>query len=142
MCCNMGWGQMAATAVKPGMLRRVLIVEDDHSICELLSDILDAEGFLPVCVATDREAYSILPTVPAFTAMLVDINLGTGTTGFDVARFARQVIPSIAVIYVTGQATEESFRSFGVSESKLVLKPFTADEMLAVIHDRLPANDD
>jgi predicted esterase len=32
--------------------------------------------------------------------MIVDVTLGTGTTGFDVARFARQLDPHLAVIYV------------------------------------------
>jgi CheY-like chemotaxis protein len=132
---------MAATSVKADAKRRVLVVEDDHSICELLSDLLDTMGFQTVCVEDDRGAYDILPTAPKFDALLVDVNLGPGTTGFDVARFARQVIPDIAVIYVSGQASAHSFKAFGVPESAFVPKPFTADELLEAVRSRIPAND-
>jgi CheY-like chemotaxis protein len=132
---------MAATAAEVATPRRVLVVEDDHSICELLSDLLEAEGFQTVCVSADREAYSILPTLPTFEALLVDVNLGPGTIGFDVARFARQVIPKLPVVYVTGQASPESFNAFGVPGSRLVTKPFNAQELLGVLHETLPANE-
>jgi CheY-like chemotaxis protein len=132
---------MAATAAETVTPRRVLVVEDDPTICELLGDLLGAEGFETVCVATDREAYSVLPTVPPFVALLVDVNLGAGTTGFDVARFARQVFPDLPVVYVTGQASPESFNAFGVPGSVLVMKPFTADELRAAMRQTLPADD-
>ena len=132
---------MAATAAKPDRDRRVLLVEDDPAICELISDLLDSAGLKTVCVQTDRQAYDILPTLPPFAALLVDVNLGAGTTGFDVARFARQVIPNVAVIYVSGQASQDSFKAFGVPDSAFVAKPFTAEELLATVQSRIPAND-
>src|SRR4051812_45566770 len=121
---------MAATSAKPETGMRVLVVEDDHAICEIIHDLLDSIGLHTVCVTTDRAAYDILPTLPTFAALLVDVNLGQGTTGFDVARFARQVIPDVAVIYVSGQASPQSFKAFGVPESAFVLKPFSGDELI------------
>lgn len=132
---------MAATAARPHAGRRVLVVEDDQAIGELIGDLLTALGFQAVYVRTDRQAYDVLPTLPTFSAILVDVNLGTGTTGFDVARFARQVIPEIAVIYVSGQASPTSFKAFGVPDSAFVAKPFTADELLQAVRSRLPANE-
>lgn len=132
---------MAATAFQPSTRRRVLVVEDDHSICELIADLLQSLDLDTACARTDRAAYDILPTLPAFSAVLVDVNLGTGTTGFDVARFARQVIPDVAVIYVSGQASHQSFKAFGVPDSDFVAKPFTAEELLRAVRFRLPAND-
>lgn len=121
--------------------RRVLLVEDDHAICELISELLHGLGFQTTCAQTDRQAYDILPTLPTFAAVLVDVNLGAGTTGFDVARFARQVLPDVAVIYVSGQASEQSFKAFGVPDSGFVAKPFTAEELLQALRARVPANE-
>lgn len=132
---------MTATAAEIATPRRLLLVEDDHSICELLADILEAEGYQLICVNTDREAYSVVPTLPVLAGLLVDVNLGPGTTGFDVARFARQLIPDLPVVYVTGQASPESFNAFGVPGSRLVTKPFTGPELLEVLLEVLPAND-
>jgi CheY-like chemotaxis protein len=56
-----------------------------------------------------------------------------------VARFARQVIPELPVLYVTGEASQESFEAFGVPESDFVAKPFTADDLLAKLQNRMAA---
>src|SRR5436190_23216506 len=98
---------MAATSVKADPGRRVLVVEDDHSICELIDELLETIGLDTICVASDRAAYEMLSAAPQLTALLVDVNLGAGTTGFDVARFARQSIPDLPVIYVSGQASTD-----------------------------------
>jgi DNA-binding response OmpR family regulator len=118
---------------------RVLVVEDDPAICALITDILREAGLETECVQTDRSAYGIIPTLPTIVALVVDINLGAGTTGFDVARFARQVVPNLPVIYVTGEASPESFNAFGVPDSDFVAKPFTAGELLARLQSRLAA---
>jgi CheY-like chemotaxis protein len=132
---------MAATAAKPETGRRVLLVDDDRAVCEVISDLLSEIGLQTVCVHTDRQAYDVLPTLPTFSALLVDVNLGSGTTGFDVARFARQVIPDVAVIYVSGQASPKSFRAFGVPDSAFVLKPFRPEELLEAVRSHIPANE-
>lgn len=118
---------------------RVLVVEDDHAICALITDILEGAGLETECVENDRSAYAIIPTLPTIAALIVDINLGTGTTGFDVARFARQVIPQLPVLYVTGEASPDSFQAFGVPDSDFLEKPFTAGQLLAKLQTRLAA---
>jgi CheY-like chemotaxis protein len=132
---------MAATAARPQTGRRVLVVEDDHAICDLIGDLLTGIGLEAVCVSSDRQAYDILPTLPVFSALLVDVNLGAGTTGFDVARFARQVIPDLPVLYVSGQASQASFKAFGVPDSAFIAKPFAAEELIEAVRSRLPANE-
>ncbi|MDB5475494.1 MAG: CheY-like receiver [Phenylobacterium sp.] len=109
------------------------MVEDDHGICELISDMLGAERFEVACVASDREAYQRLGGAAAVDALIVDVNLGPGTTGFDVARFARQRNAGLPVIYVSGQASRDSFKAFGVPGSYFVAKPFTADELVDAV---------
>jgi CheY-like chemotaxis protein len=131
----------ATTSAKADPARRVLVVEDDHAICDLIDELLQTMSLETVCVASDRDAYDALSTEPPFAALLVDVNLGAGTTGFDVARFARQSTPDLPVIYVSGQASTDSFRAFGVPDSAFVAKPFTAEELLETVRSRIPAND-
>jgi DNA-binding response OmpR family regulator len=119
-------------------MTRVLVVEDDHAICALISDILESADIETKCVKSDVEAYAEL-TLPTYKALIVDINLGKGTTGFDVARFARQVVPHLPVIYVTGDADQESFRAFGVPDSDFLEKPFAPEELLGIVTSRLKA---
>jgi|SRR6185437_2457578 len=132
---------MAAVSANPATARRVLVVEDDAAVGQVMADILAPLGLQVVTARSDRAAYDMLPTLPAFSALLVDVNLGSGTTGFDVARFARQVLPDVAVVYVTGQASPDSFKAFGVPDSGFVAKPFTAESLVEALRSRLPAND-
>ena len=120
-------------------LGRVLVVEDDPAICGLISEMLEETRLAAVCVRSDMDAYVALPTLPTFKAVILDINLGSGTTGFDVARFARRVIPEIGVVYISGEASLASVATFGVPGSVFLDKQFSAEQMLGALLPRLSA---
>ena len=96
---------------------RVLIIDDDAGLLALIREDLREQGLECECARSDREAYGLLASGPAFDAVIVDVNLGVGTTGFDVARRARQVTPDIRVVYISGEANARSWMSFGVPSS-------------------------
>lgn len=121
---------MAAAARRIEAVRRILVVDDDEELCNLISEMLEEHGYEAQCINNDRGAYAALSGVLAYAALVVDVNLGPGVTGFDVARFARQMRPSLPVLYVSGDANETSFRAFGVPGSAFVAKPFAADELV------------
>jgi DNA-binding response OmpR family regulator len=116
---------------------RVLIVDDDAAVCELISDMLEGSGLEPVCVQSDRDAYEVLLDPAELAALIADVNLGRGTTGFDIARRARSAAPDVAVIFVSGEAAPDSLKAFGVPGSVFLAKPFTADELLAKLEAQL-----
>lgn len=133
---------MFEAASQPSTAHRVLVVEDERALCELLTDIIGGDGFETVCVQTDKQAYQALRRDTDFACMVVDVNLGTGTTGYDVARYARQIAPQVPVIYVSGQTSEDSFRANGVPGSLFLPKPFTATELLERLRMLVGDNDD
>lgn len=133
---------MPAAAPRPDQRTHVLIVEDDSDICELLTDIIQAEGFRATCVRSDREAYDALGEDREFVCMIIDVNLGAGTTGYDVARFARQLDTSLPVIYVSGQTSPASFQANGVPGGLFLPKPFTPAELMERVHMLVGDNDD
>ncbi len=117
----------------------VLVVEDDHAVGALMCEALVDGGFLVECVGNDHDAYARISSLPTLGALVLDVNLGAGTTGYDVARFARQVIPDIAVIYVSGEVPASSFKAFGAPESTFVQKPFTPADLVAAVTRKLGA---
>ncbi|HEV2532060.1 response regulator [Phenylobacterium sp.] len=133
---------MSEAALNPGSEARVLVVEDESAICELLSDMLETEGFKAHCVQTDRGAYDALQHDRSYACMIVDVNLGSGTTGYDVARFARQIDPALPVIFVSGQTSPASFKANSVAGSLFLAKPFTAAELLERVRMLVGDNDD
>lgn len=114
-------------------LDRILIVDDQPALCEMIAAMLDGLDLEPLCVHSDRAAYAALQTQGPFRALITDINLGPGTTGFDIGRAARQGDPGIAVVYVSGEAKPDSFPIFGVAGSAFLEKPFGSAELLEAI---------
>lgn len=112
-----------------GQMGRVLIVDDDPGVCAIIAEILGEEGIEVACAQNDSAAYAMIPTLPNFRALVVDVDLGQGTTGFDVARFARKVIPDLPVIYISGAASNAHLEAFGVPESQFLQKPFTSEKL-------------
>lgn len=111
----------------------VLVVEDEPHICELIADILDAEGFASVCANRDEEAFEALRSQPAFACLVVDVNLREGMTGYDVARYARTLDPELPVVFVSGEISAASVDANGVPGALFAPKPFTADELVTKV---------
>jgi len=111
----------------------ILVVEDEPDVCNVIQDQLADIGYEAVCVNNDGGAYRLL-TERRFDALLVDINLGRGTTGFDVARYARRLHPKIAVVYVTG-SSQESVSVHGVRGAVMVSKPFDRSDLLNALEE-------
>jgi two-component system, cell cycle response regulator CpdR len=116
-----------------GASARVLVVEDEPEVCDLIHQQLADVGFEVVCAANDDVAYRTLQEeARSFKALIVDINLGKGTTGFDVARHARRLNPEVPVIYVTG-GDPTTVEHHAVEGAALVLKPFDRDDLLGAL---------
>ena len=82
---------------------RVLLVEDDPLICDLVEDSLRDRGLDVATAHTGREACARIEAEPRLFAVLVtDINLGDQVNGFQVAKHARDLNPTLKVVYMTG----------------------------------------
>src|SRR3569623_3142968 len=131
---------MAAAAARfVSTERRILVVDDDRSICELVCEMLSLHGYELECVASDHEAHRRLTSDDTFDAVILDVNLGPGVTGFDLARYARSLRPDFPVIYISGQASHANFKMHGVPGSTFVEKPFTAEELIDAVEIALAA---
>ena len=116
-----------------GSFARVLVVEDEPEVCELIHQQLADVGYEVVCASNDDVAYRTLQQeARSFKALIVDINLGKGTTGFDVARQARRLNPSVPVVFVTG-GDPSTVETHGVDGAALVLKPFDREDLLVAL---------
>lgn len=111
----------------------VLIVEDDPLIGMAAEEAVRDAGGIPTHVDSDRAAYAELEAgAPTLDALVVDVNLGEGTTGFDVARFARRLNPSLPVAYLTGGPREWA-AWFGVDDAAFLAKPVSDAELVRTI---------
>jgi DNA-binding NarL/FixJ family response regulator len=80
--------------------RRLLIVEDEPLVAALLADALTAEGFT---VASANDVVSAREGIRDFDpdGLIIDISLGPGPTGVDLAYAVRKERSDIAILFLT-----------------------------------------
>ncbi len=93
-------------AANNNSVNSVLIIEDDAAQLKTLADILETEGFLPVCCKSEKEAYETLEKQEMNVAIL-DLRLGD-VDGISVLKKLKKHDPEIKVIINTAYASLES----------------------------------
>lgn len=83
--------------------RRVLVVDDEPIMAALVSNALHSGGFETRACASVREARE---AIVAFDpdAAVIDISLGRGPTGIDLAHVLQRTHPGVAVLLLTKHA--------------------------------------
>jgi two-component system OmpR family response regulator len=118
-----------------------LVVEDDETAAAAFCRALEEHGYQFMALDSADKAMQALGSGVAFAALVVDVNLGRGETGYAVARLARQADPELPVIYVSGEPTLRSWETFGVPGSRYLAKPFRSQALLDLLQTLLPAPD-
>lgn len=80
--------------------RSVVVVEDDSFLRSLLADSLDKSGFEVSTAASAADAKRIIKVVNP-DAVVLDIDLGPGPNGFDIAENLLKTAPDIAIVFLT-----------------------------------------
>ena len=80
--------------------RKVLIVEDDPLLRSLIADGLKGSNFSVSVAASAAEAKRVILEVDPDVALL-DIELGNGPTGLDLAEYISTTAPHIAIVFLT-----------------------------------------
>ncbi|TDK37141.1 response regulator [Rhizobium deserti] len=120
--------------------RSVLLVEDDALIRLDAEEILTSEGFEVLAVDSGKQAVAELDTDGGrFDAVVTDIRLGDGPSGWDVGRHARELVATIPVIYMTADSAK-AWSSQGVPNSVLLQKPFVPAQLITALSTLLNQN--
>ena len=99
---------------------RVLVVEDEALICGFIEDALLEGGFEACSVNSGEAALSTFcDGREQCRALLTDVNLGDGISGWELARQIREITPGFPVVYMTS-ASAPDWKSQGVDGSVLI----------------------
>jgi CheY-like chemotaxis protein len=79
----------------------ILVVDDATEILELTSSVLEEAGYAVLRCAGSRKALAVVNDGRAIDFLQTDITMPS-INGFELARAARAVRPSLAVAYLTG----------------------------------------
>ncbi|WP_169742740.1 response regulator [Muricoccus aerilatus] len=113
----------------PGPNFDVVVLEDDDLVRDVLTDIIEAEGFAVRPATTADDALEQIASSAGCSLLLTDIDLGPGPSGFEAARLAQEQHPNLPVIYLTGRPAHGNGREFGPKE-RFLRKPFRTRELV------------
>jgi len=111
------------------MPEKILIVDDDRNICEILEFNLKNEGFDVEVAYSAEEALEKLPD--EFAVVLLDVMMG-GMSGYKMAEKLRAEGNQIPIIFLTAKDTEnDMLTGFSVGGDDYISKPFSIKEVIA-----------
>jgi|GEM_PF-314127 len=113
----------------------ILVVDDDSTAREVMSDLLQARGFKTIAVSSGEEVFEWLGKVDL---VLLDAML-PGRDGWSICRELKERHdPLLPVIMVTARAAPaDMVRTFDAHADDYITKPFHAAELIARIGTRL-----
>jgi DNA-binding response OmpR family regulator len=112
--------------------KRILIVEDNASLAEVLSDNLTFEGF---DVQSVDDGSLAIDKVREFFPDLVVLDLMLpGLDGFEICRAIRQRGQTAIMILTARVQKDDRIRGFALGADDYVTKPFDLEELIARVH--------
>jgi len=121
-------------------MKRILIVDDEPGILEVLRTLLETEDREIVAANNGEEATKNL-TNREFDLMITDIRM-TPVSGMDLLRSARDIRPDMAVIMLTAFGTvDTAVEAMQLGAFDYIHKPFKAAELLAIVQRALEYQD-
>lgn len=112
---------------------RILVVDDEEDLCEILKFNLETEGYKVVTANSAEEALTL--DVGSFDLLLLDVMMG-GMSGFAMARKlkAEDSTANIPIIFLTARDTEnDTLTGFNLGADDYISKPFSIREVLVRI---------
>jgi two-component system cell cycle response regulator CpdR len=113
--------------------KMLLLVEDEALVRHDLKEGLVGAGFDVIDLAQGEKALSEIKADPSrISGLITDINLGRGPDGWEIARRARELIPALPVVYMSGHGAVD-WPSKGVPNSLILTKPFATAQLITAI---------
>jgi len=111
------------------MEERILVVDDEKDICDILQFNLENEGYKVDLANSAEEALSIL--TDRHDLIILDVMMG-GMSGFKMAEKLRKEEKSVPIIFLTAKNTEnDMLTGFSLGGDDYMSKPFSVKELIA-----------
>ncbi len=107
----------------------VMVVEDEHALRENMSELLEAEGFKPVCAENGRDALYFLRAQKLLPAVILLDLMMPVMSGWQFREHQLQDTWLSAIPVIVVSAMDDR----GIKAAAKVPKPFRVEELLATI---------
>ena len=111
---------------------RILVVDDEESIRDLLRLVLTGQGYSVVTASGGEEAIEYLEAQP-FDLVITDLVMPT-VNGVEVLRAAKRIDPNFPVIVITGYPSVETVTELvRLGAGDYLTKPFNVDVVIVTV---------
>jgi PAS domain S-box-containing protein len=136
-------------AVEPGPLRkdgagpaRVLVMDDEEQVREILQDMLDELGYQSECTDNGDEAVDLYrkrkEEGSPFSAVILDLTIPGGVGGKEAIKSLIEFDPDVNAVVSSGYSTDPVMASYREYGFRAVLdKPYRLQDMERIFHDIL-----
>jgi CheY-like chemotaxis protein len=115
---------------------RILVVEDEPALCELVARMLRQAGYVVVTACDGETGLELVATATGSFDLVVTDSRMPGISGRELVGLLREHSPALPIIHLTG-----SLRS-GVgfpSDVRTLLKPFDLPQLVPTVRELLAA---
>ena len=112
---------------------RILVVDDEQDLCEILKFNLETEGYSVDTANSSEEAMKM--DLPSYNLLLLDVMMGA-MSGFTMAKKLKEspTTVGIPIIFLTARDTEnDTVTGFNLGADDYISKPFSIREVLVRI---------
>ncbi len=129
-------GEVPCKPASPeGRGQRVLVVDDDPAVAEILADVLRGAGYRPVVCQTPGEGLAAFLEDPGSFARIVTDQAMPEMDGLELIARIRKVRPDVPAVLCTGFERETTRRrAMELGGVQVILKPLTATDLLRALH--------
>jgi PAS domain S-box-containing protein len=120
---------LALVPAEVGHGETILLVEDDPNVRQLAAQLLDQLGYNFIEAGDGPAALAALAEAPQIDLLFTDVMLPRGMNGVEVAKRAREIIPDLKVLFMSGYAEGALAPAAGGIEMDLMHKPFRKSEL-------------
>ncbi len=121
---------------------RILVVDDEDDLCEILKFNLETEGYFVDKANSAEEALE--KDLPSFDLLLLDVMMG-GMSGFSLAKQlkAEPMTAELPIVFLTARDTEnDTVTGFNLGADDYISKPFSIREVLVRVRAVLRRTDE
>jgi DNA-binding response OmpR family regulator len=125
--------------IKASASHRVLLVDDDEGVREMMTATLVAKGFDVVSAPSVPEALKLI-TTEIFDVLITDLHMPNPSDGFTVVTAMRHTQPKALTLLVSGYPDVKSAMDAILLEADdIIVKPFEVGKLAELIHGKLVA---
>ena len=114
----------------------ILIIDDDRSLCEILANVLDHEGYKTDCANNGKKAFSLINT-GQFGVVLLDLKL-PDMSGLKILEYISNNKIPLQVIMISGQGTiNTAVDATRMGAFDFLEKPLDSERVLVTIKNAI-----